>query len=142
MDNHFSRFIIFYKYFGSTFPICLMIQCVFIPIIFLVSFSTQGCHNHFVQVLYTRGSFGQNIVHLNTFLHSLSYCNNPPYLCFSFIPQWYACCCSCFICGTYLFMLTSGINNVKAFHLANKMCNFISTWIIFIHITSIRLSYT
>lgn len=71
-------------------------------------------------------------------MHYLPYCNNPPYVCFSFICWWYACCWSCFRCGTYFFMLTRKINSIRIFNLTNKMCNLISTWIGLVHITSIR----
>jgi hypothetical protein len=46
INNHFSKIVIFYRYF----PICLTILCMSIPTIFLTSFSTQGSQSHFVRM--------------------------------------------------------------------------------------------
>ncbi len=50
MVNNFSRVMVFARFIGSTFPICLMILHTHILTIFFVGFLAWGFHSHFVGI--------------------------------------------------------------------------------------------
>ncbi len=73
-----------------TILVCLTIICTPIPIVFFSGFPTCGFHSHFVEVKYTtRGPIGRNVVCFGSPSHFSPYSNNPPYLCFPFLGEWY-----------------------------------------------------
>ncbi len=141
MINHFSRIIIFVWFFGSTFPICLTILSMPIPIVFLSGFLTWESHSHFVRVKYTIGGpIGRNVVWSNSSSRSLSYSNSPPYLCFPFVDKWYTYSRSYIRCGSCFFTIRAGIFSIKAFNTSIEMCSLVFTGVRPLYITSLLLT--
>ncbi len=135
--NHFLGVMVFYMFFGSTFPICLMTLCTSIPTIVFLGFSTWEIHSHFIKVRYmTRGPIGRSIVCSSSLSHSLLYNNSPPWLCFHFIGGWYAYSRFCIRCGFCFLMITTWVFIIKAFNAANEMCSLISTRVGLLYVIS------
>jgi hypothetical protein len=140
LNNHFLRIAILYQHFGSVFPICSLVLCMPISIIFLGGFLTQGFHCHFIQVWYfIGGSFGRNVVCINSSSHFPSYCSNPPYLCFSFVGKWFTHSWSCIKHVTWFFVVIRKVWSIMTFNVVEKMCSLVSTKVRPIYITSSKL---
>jgi len=143
MINHFSKIMIFTRFFGLTLPICSMILHMSIPIVFFLGFLTWGSHSHFVDIRYmTRGPIGRNVVYSNSLSRFSPYSSSTPYLCFPFLGKWYTCSKSCVRCGSYVFMITKGIINIRSSNAANKVCSLVSLRVGPFYITSSWLSYS
>lgn len=80
---NFQELLIFI---GTLDQIFSFVQCIYVclsPLYIFTSFLTWGFHNHFVRIWYMIvGSFGQNVVRLNTPLHFPPYCSNPLFVFF------------------------------------------------------------
>jgi len=88
-----------------------------------------------------RGPIGRNIVCFGSPLCSLPYNSSPPYLHFPFFGGWYTYGKSCIKCGSYVFMITWRVINIRSFSVANEMCSLVSLGIGLFYITSSWLSY-
>jgi hypothetical protein len=136
-DQPFFTNYDFAQFFGSMFPICLTILHTPIPTVFFPSFSTWKSHNHFIGIKYTtRGPIGQNVVCSSSFLHSSPYNNNPSYLCFPFLGEWYTYRRSYIKCDPCVFMILVGVFNIMVFSVSNEMCSLVSTKVGPFYITS------
>lgn len=141
--DHFSKVMIFTRICGLFFSICLMTLCTPIPTVLFLSFSTWGFHSYFVEVRYIIGGpIWRNIVYFNSPLRFLLYNNNPSYLCFPFIGEWYAYNDYCIRCGSYFFTIAWGVFNIRAFSATNKVCNLVSIRVGLLYINSFWLSYS
>jgi len=135
MINHFSRIMVFARFFGLIFPICLTILHMSIPIVFFSRFSTQGSHSHFVKIRYTtRGPIGRSVVCSGSFLCFSLYSSSPPYLCFPFLSKWYTYSKSHIRCDSYVFTIARVINisvlNVAWFLRVGPLC-ITSSWLFY-----------
>jgi hypothetical protein len=114
MVNHFSGVMIFARFFGSIFLICLMILCMLIPPIFFSSLPTRGFHSNFVKIKYmTGGPIGRNVVCFGSPSHFSPYSNSSPYLCFPFVGGWYAYNRSRIKCGSYFLWLQHEFSTLR-----------------------------
>jgi len=117
---HDPRVKVFAQFIGLTFPICLMILHMPIPIIFFSGFPTWCFHNHFVELGTWHGdSLGGTLfvlVHLRIFCLIVA----TPHLCFPFFNKWYTYIRSCIRCGFCVFTIARGVINIKAFSATNK----------------------
>jgi len=91
-------------------------------------------------LIHNMGSFGRNVVWTSSFSNSLSYYNNPLYLCFFFIGKWYAHSWSCFTCVTFFYDYKRSL--LQIFSVADKVCHLVFTRFRLIYITSSKFSYT
>jgi hypothetical protein len=137
MINHFSKVMIFARFFKLIFPICSIILCMLIPNILFSGFLTWRSHSHFVKVEYmTRGPIERSVVCSSSLSRFLPYNNNPPYLCFPFFGKWYTYNRFCIICNFNVFMIVAGVINIMVFNATNKVCSLVSTWVWPFYITS------
>jgi hypothetical protein len=134
--------MVFVWFFGSTFPICLMILHMYIPIAFFLGFSTWGFHIHFVEIKYmTRGPIGRSVVCFGSFSHFLPYIKNPPYLCFPFFSKWYTYSKSQIKCGFYVFTIAIGVISINTLSAISEVCSLVSLGVGPLCITSSWLFY-
>jgi len=127
MVSHFSRVMVFAQFSRSTFPIWSTILHTPIPTIFFSSFPIWGSHSRFIKDRYTIGRpIKKNVVYYGSLSQSLPYSNNPPYLCFPFLGKSCTYSRSCIRCGSYIFVTSGGVINIKAFNATNKMCSLVS----------------
>jgi hypothetical protein len=127
MVNHFSRVMVFAQFFRSIFPIWSTILHTPISTIFFSSFPIWGSHCHFIKDKYTIGRpIRKSVVYYSSPSQSLPSSNNPPYLCFPFLGKSCTYSRSCIRCGSYIFVISGGVINIKAFNAANKMCGLVS----------------
>jgi hypothetical protein len=133
----------FHWLFGLALPICLMIICVPIPIVFFPSFPTWGFHSHLVRVRYmTGGPIGRSIICFGSLSCFLFYSNNPPYLCFPFFSELYTYSRFYIKCGSYIFTIAKGVINNRFFSVTNKVRSLVSLGVGPFYITSSWLFYS
>jgi hypothetical protein len=114
-----------------------------IPTLFFLGFPTWGSHSHFVGIrCMIRGSIRRSIIYSGSLSRSSPYNSSTPYLCFPFLGGWYTYNRSCIRCGSYIFMITGRVINIRFFSAANEMCSLVSSGVGPLYITSSRLSYS
>jgi hypothetical protein len=127
MISHFSKVMVFAQFSKSTFPIWSIILHMPIPTIFFSSFPIWASHSHFIKYKYIIGGpIRRSVVYYGSPSQSLPNNNNPLYLCFPFLGKSCTYSRSCIKCGSYIFVISGGVINIKAFNVANKMCSLVS----------------
>jgi hypothetical protein len=133
----FFKSYCFVRFFGSFFPICLIILYTPISTVFFSGFSTWRSHNHYIRVRYTtRGPIGRSVVCFSSLSCFLPYNSNPPYLCFPFLRKWYTYNRSYIKCGPCVFIIVARIIIIMAFNATNKVCSLVSTKVVPCYIIS------
>jgi hypothetical protein len=134
--------MVFVRFFGSKFPICLTILHMFIPIVFYSRFPTHGFHSHSIEIRCTIGGpIGRSVVCSSPLLCFSLYNNSPPYLCFPFFSKWYTYSKSRIRCDSYVFTIATRVINIIVLSEAHEVCRLVSLKVGPLCITSSWLSY-
>jgi hypothetical protein len=142
MFSHFSKVMIFAWFYSSKFPICLMIICTPIPIVFFSSLLTWKFQNHFVRFKYTiRGPIGRSVICFNSHLHYSPYNDNPSLLVFSLCGKWHTYSRSCIRCGSCYFTIGTRVFKIRPFNATSEVCSLVSIGVRPLYITSYWFPY-
>jgi len=93
-------------------------------------------------LVHDSGSLGRSVFYISSSSHFPSYCNDPPYLCFSFVSKWYAHNWFCLKCVTCFFVITGKFWSIKTFNITDEVCSLVSIGVRLVYITSSRFSCT